>query len=210
MQVKDRNEIESASAHIAHAASRALFCHWEALRAERPCPDRTEITFKGLANVITNVAILDRAADGKWLYRLAGSAVCNMLGKNVTGKEVMAAFNSFESEVIGRVLNIAAERLQPGLMRMRLVDENDAITSVELVILPVLNSTTSKAQLICGFFELSRQGEASPVGAVHVELFSARLIWTEHLAGKAASATLELGKAAGNSRLRLIQGGLTK
>ncbi len=210
MQVQDRNQIESASAHISHAGSRALFRHWEALRAERPCPERNEITFAGLSNVITNVAIVERDASGKWQYRLAGSAVCNMLGRNVTGKEVLACYNSFESEVIGRVLNIAEERLQPGLMRMRLVDQNDDITSSELLILPVINTSTGKVQLICGLFELSRSGAESPVGLVHVELFSARLIWTEHLAGMPTGAAIDLMKAPPPSRLRVIQGGLTK
>jgi hypothetical protein len=208
MQVKDRNEIGSASAHISHAGSRSLFRHWEALRAERPCPDRGDITFAGLSNVISSVAILDRTADGKWQYRLAGTSVCNLLGGNVTGKPVLDAFNSFESEVIGRVLNISEERLQPGLMRMRLVDEENNVTSTELLILPVMNPTTGKAQLICGLFELSRTGDQSPVGKVHVELFSARLIWTEHQAGKPITALMDVAKGASHKHLRVIQGGL--
>ena len=209
MQVQDRNEIESATAHISHAGSRALFRHWEALRAERPCPDRNEITFAGLTNVITNIAILDRNADGKWQYRLAGGAVCAMLGENVTGQQVLTQFDSFEGQVIGRVLNISEERLQPGLMRMRLIDENNAITSAELLVLPVLNKATGTAQLICGLFELSRNSIEAPAGNVHVELFSARLIWTEHLAGMPADAAIDLSKTAGNLRLRVIQGGLS-
>ena len=212
MLVQDRNEINAAAPHISHSGSRSLFRHWEALRAERPCPDRNEITFAGLANVVSNVAILDRGPDGKWQYRLAGSAVCAMLGGNVTGKAVLASFNSFESEVIGRVLNIAEERLQPGLIQLRLVDEVGSVTSVELLILPVLNSSTSKAQLICGFFELSRSGAELPVGNVHVELFSARLIWTEHQDRKPNATPLPLvfGKPVTQSKLRIIQGGLTK
>lgn len=209
MQVQDRNEIESASAHISHSGSRALFRHWEALRAERPCPDRHEITFAKLSNVITNIAILDRNAGGKWQYRLAGSAVCTMFGGNVTGQEVLRAFDSFESQVIGRVLNISEERLQPGLMRMRLMDENNAVSSAELLILPVLNGATGKAQLICGLFELSRNSIEAPVGKVSVELCSARLIWTEHQAAMPANAAIGLNKTAGNSRLRVIQGGLS-
>jgi hypothetical protein len=210
MQVQDRNEIESASAHISHAGSRALFRHWEALRAERACPDRNEITFTGLANVISNIAILDRNADGKWQYRLAGGAVCAMLGGNVTGREVLKQFNSFEGQVISRVLNISEERLQPGLMRMRLVDENGSVTAAELLILPVMNQVTGKAQLICGLFELNRSSIEDPVGKVQVELYSARLIWTEHLATMPASAANDLGKTAQNLKLRVIQGGLSR
>lgn len=209
MLVQDRNAIESATPHISHAGSRALFRHWEALRAERACPDRNEITFAGLANVIGNVAILDRAGDGTWQYRLAGTTVCKLLGRNVTGKGVLTAFNSFESEVIGRVLNISEERLQPGLMRMRLVDEDDGVTSAELLILPVLNGATGKAQLICGLFELSRSGAETPVGNVHVELFSARLIWTEHQTEKPlAEAPLNLMRPIASPKLRVIEGGL--
>ncbi|HEY5362656.1 MAG TPA: PAS domain-containing protein [Aestuariivirga sp.] len=210
MQVHNRNEIESASAHISHAGSRALFRHWEALRAERPCPDRTEIKFADLANVISNLAILDRNADGKWQYRLAGGAVCAMLGENVTGQQVLAQFDSFESQVIARVLNISEERLQPGLMRMRLVDENESATVAELLILPVLNTATGKPQLICGLFELARNSIEETKGKVQIELFSARLIWTEHLAGTPADVAIELGKTVGNLRLRVIQGGLSR
>ena len=100
MQVQDRNEIESASAHISHAGSRALFRHWEALRAERPCPDRHEIKFAELANVISNVVILDRGADGNWQYRLAGGTVCAMMGEHVTGPQILCQFDSFEANVI--------------------------------------------------------------------------------------------------------------
>lgn len=210
MLVQDRNAIESAAPHISHAGTRALFRHWEALRAERPCPDRNEITFAGLSSVVANVAIIDRAPGGQWQYRLAGTAFCNLLGRNVTGKAVLTAFNSFESEVIGRVLNIAEERLQPGLMRMRLVDENDAVTTTELLILPVLNTATGKAQLICGMFELSRTGAEHPHGIVHVELFSSRLIWTEHQTTLPPTVLASYGTTVGKSTLRLIQGGLTK
>ena len=210
MQVQDRNEIESASAHISHAGSRALFRHWEALRAERPCPDRNEITFAGLTNVITNIAILDRNADGKWQYRLAGGAVCAMMGENITGQQILGQFDSFEANVIERVLNISEERLQPGLMRMRLVDENESITVAEFLILPVLNTATGKVQLICGLFELARNSIEAPIGKVQVELLSARLIWTEHLASFPAEVTINLDKTATNLRLRVIQGGLSR
>ena len=101
MQADDRNQIEKAAIEILHPASRQLFRYWEGLRAERPCPTRSEIELSRLVSLLPNIAILEKPVNERWTYRLAGTKVCDLLQQPMTGKDALAGFKRyFKGEVV--------------------------------------------------------------------------------------------------------------
>ena len=137
MQANDRNDIDKSASHIIHPGSRHLFRYWEALRAERACPTRVEIEMARLAQVLPNIAIMEFSERGHWHFRLAGSEVCEILQKQATGQDALTGFDPFERSVVSKTLNIAAERLQPALVRMRMVGTGTIAMATEMLALPV-------------------------------------------------------------------------
>jgi hypothetical protein len=205
MHVNDQQTIDQAGAQMLHAGSRQLFRYWEGLRAERACPDRSEFQMAKLVGILANVAIVEKSAPAQWNFRLAGTAVCDLLQQPMTGKDALAGFDSFERDVVSKTFEIAISRLQPCLVRMRLVSTAGVTVPVEFIGLPVRDATTGNVQLFGGMFALSNTESAARALLLRRELVSARLIWTEHENG---DLLLEkVGRKA--TQLRVIEGGLS-
>ena len=205
MPANDRNDIDKGANNIIHPGSRHLFRYWEALRAERPCPTRSEVEMSKLAQVLPHIAIMEKSERGIWYFRLAGSAVCEVLQKQVTGQDALMGFDTFERDVVGKTLNIAAERLQPALVRMRLVGTGSYAMAAEMLALPVQDKTTGKVQLLGGLFAFKGERDQFAGLLLRRELVSARLIWTEHEHG---DRLLEQVGRKTPPQLIVIQGGL--
>ena len=206
MQADDRNNIDKSSAHIIHAGSRHLFRYWEALRAERPCPTRGEVEMAKLAQVLPHIAIMQKSEIATWQFRLAGGEVCELLQAQVTGQDVLVGFDSFERDVIGKTLNLAAERLQPVLVRMRLLYTGAQAIAAEMLALPVWDGASHKVQLLGGLFAFKGEHDRASGLLQRRELVSARVIWTEHEHGD--NLLDQVGRKAA-PHLRIIQGGLS-
>ena len=205
MQADDRNGIEKAVSEILHPGSRQLFRHWEALREERPCPTRGEIQLPRLIPLLPNLSILEKPEGRPWQYRLAGTRVCDLLQQPMTGKDALAGFDNFEREVVSKTFEVAQSRLQPCLVRMRLISTVNRIEAAELLGLPVVDENSGQVMLFGGLFGFGdSHGDRSIL--IRRELVSSRLIWTEHENGDKLMA--QVGHVA-PPRLRLIQGGLS-
>jgi hypothetical protein len=206
MQADDRNDIEKSANTLLHPSSRQLFRYWEALRAERPCPTRGEIALPQLVSLLPNLAILENPAGSRWAYRLAGTEVCDLLQQPLKGKDALGGFDSFERDVVTKTFDLAQARMQPCLVRMRLISTANRVEAAELLGLPVLDETSGQVMLFGGLFGF---GEAYTPRAMLLrrELVSARMIWTEHETGDKLMS--QVGRAA-PPRLRVIQGGLAE
>lgn len=54
--------------------------YWEGLRKDGALPLREDVSPRGLAGVLENAFIIERIAPGMGRFRVAGSAVCDVLG----------------------------------------------------------------------------------------------------------------------------------
>ena len=207
MQANDRNNIDKSSAHIIHDGSRHLFRYWEALRAERPCPTRGDVDIAKLTQVLPHITIMEKAQFGEWQFRLAGGAVCALLQKQMTGQDALTGFDGFERDVIGKALNLAATRLQPALVRMRLIYTGSLAIAAEMLALPVWDNASQTIQLLGGLFAFKGENDTLSGLLQRRELVSARVIWTEHKHGD--NLLDQVGRSAPPT-LRIIQGGLAR
>ncbi len=204
MQADDRNEIDKAATQIIHPGSRQLFRYWEGLRAERPCPQRSEIALAKLAPLLPNVSIIERTERESWAYRLAGTEVCDLMRMPVTGRDALIGFDHFERDVVSKTFELAVTRLQPCLIRMRLIATCGTVVAAELLGLPVHDEASGRVQLFGGLFGFATDRDETTAMLMRRELVSARMIWTEHEAGDRLMAQLNRK----SPQLTVIQGGL--
>ena len=206
MVMSNNSEASQSGVQMLHPGSRKLFRYWEALRAERPCPNRSDIDLRQIVEIMPNLAILELdSLHSKWIYRLAGTEICTLMGSTQTGKNALAGWDSFERGVVSKSLIIAQDRAQPCLVRMRLIYESAPILPVEMVVLPVYDEKTQKTQLFAGIFPLLGGRTFLPAPLLRRELVSTRMIWTENETG---DALLEQVGRKVSPMLRVIQGGL--
>jgi hypothetical protein len=66
-----------------HRTTEAVFNYFNTLRAERTAPLRSEIDPAALKSVLPDLFILEKGRDGIVRFRLAGTRVCLILGREM-------------------------------------------------------------------------------------------------------------------------------
>jgi hypothetical protein len=180
--LQDSTISEAGDGQILHPGSRQLFRHWEMLRAERACPTREEFDLASLKPLMADMIIIDRDhLRNSFRFRLAGTRVCSLFGRNVTGTSVVENWDNFEADVISRHLLTVVNQQQPAVVRMRLTTDRGQVVAAELVALPVQMRGSHRIQIIGALFPFRSAQSLGHSGISHTELVSARVIWTEHV-----------------------------
>ncbi|MEJ1934798.1 PAS domain-containing protein, partial [Nostoc sp. NIES-2111] len=68
-----------------HPASRTLFSYWDTLRGERTAPERSELDPGAIRNILADTFILEVDAGQTFPFRLAGTRVCALYGRDLKG-----------------------------------------------------------------------------------------------------------------------------
>jgi hypothetical protein len=206
MHVFDKPDLQNHGTQILHPGSRALFRHWESIRAERACPLRSEIDMRQIVQIVPDLVIIEKnMLKSGWQYRLAGTRVCELFHGEITGKDALWGWDAFERDVVSKSFDITLNRLQPSLVRMRFITERSKMIAAELISLPIQTAENSAVQIIGGLFPFSNTTRGSIDPPVRRELVSSRMIWTEHEQG---DVLLDQAGRKAAPLLRVIQGGL--
>jgi hypothetical protein len=201
--MQDTTADELGDSQILHPGSRYLFRQWEMLRAERACPTREDFDFGQLKTIMPDMIVVDRDyLRSSFKFRLAGTRVCALFNRNLTGNNVLDGWDSFEADLMSRHLMTVINQQQPAVIRMRLTTDRSQIVAAEMLALPVQMRDSHRIQMIGGLFPFRA---ASTLGHTEIstqELVSARVIWTEH--------QMALERAAPQQNLRPLPDALRK
>jgi hypothetical protein len=69
-----------------------LWRYWQRKRAGRPLPSRADIDPMEIPAVLPYVLLVERSDEGRFRYRLAGTAVVDAYGMELTGRYVDEVF----------------------------------------------------------------------------------------------------------------------
>jgi hypothetical protein len=209
LKMQDQTVTDFDNNQILHPGSRHLFRSWEMLRAERPCPAREDFDMASLKSVLADMVVIDRDyLRNSFKYRLAGSHVCDLFKQNLTGGNVLAGWDSFESDVLSRHLMTVVNQMQPAVIRMRLVTDRGQAVAAEMLLLPVRMRDSQRVQVLGGLFAFRAARSLGHSGIASRELAAARVIWTEHEAiAPAEASTQPANLRAAARQFTLISGG---
>jgi hypothetical protein len=90
-----QHNVSSMSKHQSHSGSAALSlveAYWDALRAGREMPKRSEIDPRGIESALEHAFILERVAPGVARMRIAGSHLHDIMGMEARGMPITAFF----------------------------------------------------------------------------------------------------------------------
>lgn len=208
MLVNELNALSQDDSQILHPGSRALFRFWERARAERSAPNRSELDLQQIRDIVPSLFIVERDSRTRsFRWRLAGTSLCNLMRRELTGRSIFEGWDSFEANVIGRFMESATAGLQPCLLRMRLHTDLGEIIGVELLGLPVQAREGGAVQVFGGVFVFASNIDPYYGAITAMELSAARHIWTEHLPGDRLMSQLEMPLAREFRPFRVIKGG---
>ncbi len=76
-----------------HKTTKALFDYWDQLRANRLAPARTDVEPADIAALLPHTFVLEQTARNDARFRLAGEAVSDLIGMELTGMGVAAIWD---------------------------------------------------------------------------------------------------------------------
>jgi hypothetical protein len=81
-----------------------LFRIWNALRGRRSMPRVSDLTASSIGTHLQDLLIIEQQASGEGQVRLAGSAVCALLGREVSGKGFASLWQDRDHADLSRLM----------------------------------------------------------------------------------------------------------
>lgn len=166
---------------ILHPDSRTLFRFWESIRGENSTAQRSNIDLRQIKELLPWLAIMERhPLKPEYSWRLAGTGICKIWHKEITGDIFMADWDQFERDTVCRLMDNVIASHQPCVARFKAVYEDGEMLGLEMLSLPVTASNRQTTQIMAGFVPFRMPLWLGQNTISRLELSSVKTIWTEH------------------------------
>ena len=115
----------------------ALFHYWNRLRKGRPAPKRTEIEPADIKTLLTDTFILERDTRGEAVFRLAGTRLCAMYGRELKGFSFPSLWREKDQRLVARLASGVFESNSVVVIAFDGISRNKRSNPFEMVILPL-------------------------------------------------------------------------
>jgi len=196
-----------APEEILHPSSRALFRYWEAIRGEDSSPSRRQLDLSKIRAFVPCLFIIERHPLKGYVWRLAGTQLCYLWRRELTGTPVLWGWDAFEKHTTERLFDGVVQSHQPFVLRFRVFTSPGQDFGAEMIGLP-LHSLAGDETHVFGTIMPFREIDAFGYDRISsIQLSAARVIWTEPLPADCFRPPLRPDLAAVGQTLRLIPGG---
>jgi len=119
-----------------HPASREFFAYWDGKRGDARAPDRSEIDPNAVRGLLGDVFVLSCDAKAGYPFRVAGTRVCALLGRDVKDRSFPALFDTGSRGEIAEIIAAVADEMLPVIAGLTATSQHGALTHLELLLLP--------------------------------------------------------------------------
>jgi hypothetical protein len=121
----------------AHSNIQALYAYWDRKRAGRSMPARADIQPVEIAPLMPQAYIVDASDDGKLSYRLFGTSLVALFGREMTGRPMAEGLPAQAAEEARARYRTVIRDRQPLYHQAQLHEPRNNYTEVERLILPL-------------------------------------------------------------------------
>jgi hypothetical protein len=119
-----------------HPSSHEFFAYWDERRGGERAPDRSDIEPGPMRELLGDIFVLSYDPDGGHLFRVAGTRVCALLGRDLKGQGFAASFTQGCRREIEELIGIVAEELLAIVAGVTASAEDGSKVYLELLLLP--------------------------------------------------------------------------
>ncbi|MEY9164010.1 hypothetical protein ABIE78_002129 [Sinorhizobium fredii] len=135
-----------------------LFQYWNAARGDRDLPRRDEIDPSHIRSLLPDLFILQRRASGGINFRLAGTRVCALFGRELRDRQIADLWLNSDADGVARTADQVMTQLTPLLLYASGATEAGEELEVELLLAPLASSDGTNDRLLGALSPLSRPG----------------------------------------------------
>jgi hypothetical protein len=119
-----------------HPSSRGFFSYWDAKRGDARAPDRSEIEPSAVRELLGDIFVLSYDSDAGFPFRVAGTRVCALLGRDLKDLSFSALFAPGGRREIEDIVTVVAEEMLPAIAGITAMSQGGALAHLELLLLP--------------------------------------------------------------------------
>jgi hypothetical protein len=185
------------------AAAARLLAAWTGMRGNRPAPHRHDLDLRQLRTLLPQLFIAERIAPGQpFSWRLAGTAICQLYRREVTGTGFLADWPAFERGLIERFLRGVTHAQRQALFRLRLRTDRGQLIQAEMIALPLI-PRSGRMQVLGGLFI----AESTPA-LVHTAIADVEVVTASFLNPPEGATALSADPLQARRKFHVIAGGL--
>ena len=130
------------------ASSRELFGYWSARRGKRPAPERGEIEPSAIRRALGDVFILEFERRGGHPFRLAGTRVCALFGRELKNEPFLDLWDEETRAPLAQLLAVVADEATGVVAAATGRTAEGWSQDLELVLLPLAHRGNTHARMI--------------------------------------------------------------
>lgn len=115
----------------------ALFQYWDRLRAGRPAPSRGEIEPADIKGLLADTFILEADARGEGVFRLAGTRLCAVYGRELKGFSFPSLWRARDHKMIVRMLKGVFRERTVAILQFDGISATGRTVGFEMLLLPL-------------------------------------------------------------------------
>ena len=96
-----------------HPSSREFYAYWDKMRGNAAAPDRCDIEPSAVRELLGDIFVLSCDAEAGYPFRVAGTRVCALLGRDVKDQSFSALFTQEARREIEEMIAVVAEETLP-------------------------------------------------------------------------------------------------
>jgi hypothetical protein len=160
-----------------HATNKALFSYWDRVRDGRVAPRRLEIEPVQLTTILSETFILERKSTVDYPYRLAGTRICDVFGREFRGRNFLDGWTDADRITLTRQLAVVCQDGAGLVFEIAATGTERHSVVLEGVILPMLHTTNAITRLLGSLVALDAQPWLGAEPLTTLELLNHKLIW---------------------------------
>lgn len=139
-----------------------LRSHWESLRINGKLPLRADVDPRQIPDVLDSMFIFERLNPTDVRVRIAGLALCEMMGMEVRGQSPMSFFNKNTRSRFAAVITDVMERPTIARLGLDTIDKMGSKAYAEMILLP-LRSDFGDVSRVIGCVTEPEEGFTAPM-----------------------------------------------
>jgi hypothetical protein len=131
-----------------HPSSREFFAYWDAKRGDARAPDRSEIEPGAVRELLGDIFVLSYDNDAGYPFRVAGTRVSALLGRDLKDTSFSALFTAPDSRrEIEDIISYVAEEMLAAIAGITATSHDGTTAHLELLLLPFNNRAHAPVSL---------------------------------------------------------------
>jgi hypothetical protein len=119
-----------------HPSNREFFAYWNAKRGAARAPDRSDFEPSAVRGLLGNTFVLSYDATSGYPFRVAGTRVCALFGRDLKDKSFSALFEPECRREIEEIIAVVAEETLAAVAGVSAASQGVARAHFELLLLP--------------------------------------------------------------------------